>query len=52
MNASSPIALSGLARRLVKDGLIAEEAAQKAFQEAGKNKQPFVSYLVERANSR
>lgn len=38
--------LSGLGRRLVMDGLLAEEAAQKAFQEAVKSKQPFVAYLI------
>ncbi|MCP3907788.1 MAG: type IV-A pilus assembly ATPase PilB [Oceanicoccus sp.] len=47
MNSAPPIALSGLARRLVKDQLIAEEIARNAFQEARNNKQSFVSYLVE-----
>ena len=47
MNAPSSIPLSGLARRLVKDGLIGEDTAQEAFQAASKNKQPFVNYLVE-----
>lgn len=51
MNASPPIALSGLARRLVKDGLIAEASAQEAFQEASTNKIPFVSYIVEQGLS-
>ncbi|MEE8057122.1 MAG: type IV-A pilus assembly ATPase PilB [Pseudomonadales bacterium] len=46
MSTSSTIALSGLARRLVKDGILAEEAAQQAFQDAVTQKQAFVSYLV------
>lgn len=41
------IYLGGLARRLVLDGLITEEAAHKYFDEANKKKKPFVSYLVE-----
>lgn len=41
------IYLGGLARRLVLDGLITEEAAHKYFNEANKKKKPFVSYLVE-----
>ena len=40
------INLSGLGRRLVVDGLIAEDVAQQAYQEAVKGKQPFVAYLV------
>jgi type IV pilus assembly protein PilB len=40
--------LTGLARRLVLDGLIAEDAAQSAFQESLKSKQSLVSYLVEK----
>ncbi len=47
MSTASTVALSGLARRLVKDGILAEEAAQEAFQDANKQKQPFVSYIVE-----
>jgi type IV pilus assembly protein PilB len=47
MNTSSTIALSGLARRLVKDGIIAEHIAQDAFHTAAREKKPFVSYLVE-----
>lgn len=38
--------LSGLGRRLVLDGIIAEDAAQQAYQEALKAKQLFVAYLV------
>ena len=39
--------LSGLARRLVHDGLITEDNAEKAILEARKTKIPFVSYLVD-----
>ena len=41
------IHLSGLARKLVLDGLIEEDKAQNAFEEALKKKKPFVSYIVE-----
>jgi type IV pilus assembly protein PilB len=47
MNTSSTIALSGLARRLVKDGILAEQIAQEAFHSSTREKKPFVSYLVE-----
>ena len=40
------INLSGLARKLVLDGLLEEAAAQEHFQSALKKKQPFVAYLV------
>ncbi len=45
---SSKIQLTGLARRLVSNGLLGETDAHQAFQEALKNKTPFVSYLVEK----
>ncbi|HEX7047852.1 MAG TPA: type IV-A pilus assembly ATPase PilB [Gammaproteobacteria bacterium] len=38
--------LTGLGRRLVLDGVIDEDSAQRAFQEALKDKQPFVAHLV------
>ncbi len=41
------INLSGLARKLVLDGLLEEAAAQEHFQGALKKKQPFVAFLVE-----
>jgi type IV pilus assembly protein PilB len=41
------INLSGLARRLVLDGLLEEAAAQDHFQKSLAKKQPFVGYLVE-----
>lgn len=48
MASSNPqITLTGLARRLVQDGLLQEDVATKAFTESKRKKQPFVSYLVE-----
>ncbi len=44
---SNRIPLSGLARKLVADGLLQEQAASDAFQEALTNKIPFVKYLVD-----
>ncbi len=43
---SNNINLGGLARKLVLDGLLEENAAKEAFQESLKDKTPFVSYLV------
>ncbi|MCC7410255.1 MAG: type IV-A pilus assembly ATPase PilB [Gammaproteobacteria bacterium] len=43
---SNRVHLSGLARKLVVDGLLAEEPAIQAFQDALQKKQPLVSYLV------
>jgi type IV pilus assembly protein PilB len=40
--------LSGLARRLVQDGLLAEQDAVQAAEEALRSKTPFVAYLVSR----
>ncbi|MEM7764459.1 MAG: type IV-A pilus assembly ATPase PilB [Pseudomonadota bacterium] len=39
--------LSGLPRRLVQDGIIAEAAVQEAIEAARKKKQPLVTYVVE-----
>lgn len=39
--------LSGLARRLVMEGLLSEQDATQAVQQSGKEKVPLVSYLVE-----
>lgn len=48
MNTSSPaIALSGLARRLVKDGVLSEQIAQEALHSCAREKKPFVAYLVQ-----
>ncbi|MEX2524701.1 MAG: type IV-A pilus assembly ATPase PilB [Gammaproteobacteria bacterium] len=44
---ANKIQLSGLARKLVLDGILDEEAAQDHHQKALSKKQPFVSYLVE-----
>ena len=41
------VPLSGLARKLVADGLLEEEAAGQAFQDALSNKVPSVKFLVE-----
>jgi type IV pilus assembly protein PilB len=41
------IHLTGLARKLVVDGLLGEAEAHQAFQEALQSKKPFVTYLVE-----
>ncbi len=40
--------LSGLARKLVNEGLISEEDALKATDEAAKQKVPFVTYVVDK----
>ena len=39
--------MSGLAKRLVVDGLLQEEQAAEAQEKALKSREPFVSYLVE-----
>jgi len=44
---NAPIALSGLARRLVSDGVITADAAQEAVATSKKNKTPLTKYLVE-----
>lgn len=46
MNAPTPHALSGLARRLVIDNLIEGDLAAKALAQAKKEKIPFVQHLV------
>ncbi len=43
----SNITLSGLARRLVVDGLLDEKAAVKAHKAAAEKKEPFVFHLVD-----
>ena len=42
------IQFSGLARKLVHDGLISDAQAQEAFEAATINKVPFVTYLVDK----
>ena len=44
--APSNIHFSGLAKCLIQQGILSEEAATAAIQEAQKNKLPFVSFLV------
>ncbi len=44
--ASEPIPLSGLARRLVDDGIINAETASRATNDARKAAVPFVTYIV------
>ena len=44
---SSEIVLTGLARKLVADGILGEEQARQAFAESLK-KPPFVTYIVEK----
>tara|TARA_R110002050_G_scaffold9504_1_gene32881 strand:- start:20883 stop:22595 length:1713 start_codon:yes stop_codon:yes gene_type:complete len=46
MENTESIRLSGLARRLITDGLLSEEDALSAQKHAKKANQPFVSYLV------
>ena len=45
--APSNIHFSGLAQCLIQKGILTEETAASAVQEAQKNKQPFVTYLVQ-----
>ena len=45
--ATSQINLSGLARKLVQDGIIEEDVATQAQNEAKDKNKPFVGYLVE-----
>ncbi len=46
MTTQKAIPLSGLARRLVRDDIINDDVAHSAFQDASKEKTPFVSFLV------
>jgi type IV pilus assembly protein PilB len=46
MTNKSPMKLSGLAGRLVADGLLDAETAQQAHAKAAREKVPFVSFLV------
>ncbi len=41
------VPLSGLARKLVRDGLLDEATAARAFQDALGNRVPFVKYLID-----
>ncbi len=42
------IQFSGLARKLVQDGLLSDSQAQEAYEAANKQKTSFVSYLVDK----
>ena len=44
---SNRVPLSGLARKLVSDGLLDEQAAIRAFQDALSTRVPFVKYLID-----
>jgi len=47
MATSNPVShLCGLAKRLVSDGLLAEDLANEVQEKALKEREPFVSYLV------
>jgi type IV pilus assembly protein PilB len=48
MTNKSPMQLSGLAGRLVADGLLDAETAQAAQQDAAREKIPFVTFLVDK----
>jgi type IV pilus assembly protein PilB len=48
MNANSPVPLSGLARRLVQDGVLEEQVARQALQDSRLAKIPFVTHVVEK----
>ena len=53
MSATAPhVQLSGLARRLVADGLISDTDAQKAIDTAARNKTPLVTFLVEEGTAK
>ena len=45
-NAANSFQLTGLSRRLIDDGLMSSDDAQKAFEEASKEKIPLVRHLV------
>ena len=47
--AAQNVKLSGLARRLIADGMLTEEKALEATDKAAHEKLPFVSYLVQHA---
>jgi type IV pilus assembly protein PilB len=48
MTAKTPAQLSGLAGRLVADGLLDPEVAEQALRDAAAEKAPFVTHLVEK----
>ena len=51
MTASSPITLTGLARKFVQDQIIDEETAAKAQQHSQENRVSIVTHLVTNHNA-
>ncbi len=49
-NTTRQVTLNGLARQLVNQGLISEEAAQEAVENSSDGKVPFISALVEQSD--
>ena len=45
---TAQVPLTGLARKLVLDGLLEEEAASQAWEDSLSSKTPFVSYVVDK----
>ena len=48
MNVNTSPPLTGLARRLVQDGILDEQAARTALQDSRQRKEQFVAHIVER----
>lgn len=44
---TTKVALSGLARRLIRDNLLSEQDAEKAQEQSSRKKTPFVTWLVD-----
>ncbi len=51
MATSTATPLSGLARMLVRDGILDERKAQQSYQDAAAERIPFVSYLVQKQHA-
>ena len=51
MATSNATPLSGLARMLVRDGILDERKAQQSYQDAAAERIPFVSYLVQKQHA-
>ena len=49
-NSTQQVTLSGLARQLVNQGLVSEEAAQQAVENSSNGKLPLISALVEQSD--
>ena len=48
MNVNTSPPLTGLARRLVQDGILDEQVARTALQDSRQRKEQFVAHIVER----